>query len=332
LQLTYKIHKLNLKETFSISYGNYTHRNALIVTLQQNGMSGYGECTEINYYNIDLMYFEKLLEENKKAIEIQKIVDPPAFYLFLESLQLPHFLLSALDCAFWDLYGKLEQKTFFDLNKIDFRTAPKSSITISVAPIKEQIKKIEASKWEKFKVKCKGFNEEGMHQLVQLNRTIALDSNASFTIADCQKIESIPAASGFSYFEQPMKVGQENYVHLNKNTYPNWMADEDLQNISQLQDLQNHYTTVNIKLMKCGGLTPAIKMIAQARKLHFKIMMGCMTESTIGISAGAVLAPLVDFVDLDGANLIANDIAKGTKINEGNIEFSEKFGLGIEIL
>ena len=98
-----------------------------------------------------------------------------------------------------------------------------------------------------------------------------------------------------------------------------------------IKNLKKHYRSINIKLVKCGGLTPALEMIAVAKELDFKIMIGCMTESSIGISAGAVLAPFCDYADLDGANLIANDIAKGSEIINGKIHLSENHGLGIKI-
>ena len=96
--------------------------------------------------------------------------------------------------------------------------------------------------------------------------------------------------------------------------------------------LLSHYKSLNIKLVKCGGLTPALEIIKEARQLNYKIMIGCMTESTVGISAGAVLAPLVDYCDLDGANLIVEDIATGSKIINGKIQLSDKPGLGIELI
>ncbi|MBC7525202.1 MAG: chloromuconate cycloisomerase [Flavobacterium sp.] len=332
MKLNYQIYKLNLKETFSISYGNYSFREALIVTLSSNEISGYGECTAIDYYKIDLQSYLKILNENQSRIENQKIVSPQEFYNFLSTLQLPNFLKSALDCAYWDLFGKLERKPFFELTANTASSSiPESSLTISIASIKTQIEKIKKSKWSKFKVKCNHFSEADLIELSNLNIPIAIDSNASFKIANCNRIASLEIATNFQYFEQPMQTGFENYKYLNVNSYPNWMADEDLQDVSQLKNLQNHYQSVNIKLMKCGGLTPALHLIQEAKKLNFKIMIGCMTESTIGISAGAVLAPMADFVDLDGANLIANDIANGTKIKNGIIEFSEKHGLGIEL-
>lgn len=329
MQLSWQKVKLYLKETFSISYGDYSFREALIVKLSYNDVSGYGECTAIDYYGINLDELIFKLSSSKTLIESSQVVYPKDFYAFIVSLKLPVFLVSALDCAYWDLYGKLENKTFLELNTISSRNIPESSITISIATIDEQIKKIEKSSWNKFKVKCKGLDEEAVIKLSTLGRDIALDSNASFIEEDCKWIENQEFASKFSYLEQPMKVNQ--FQSLKRNSFANWMADEDCQNNNNLRYLQPHYQSINIKLVKCGGLTPALELITEARKLDFKIMIGCMTESTIGISAGAVLAPLVDYCDLDGANLISNDIAKGSIVENGVIQLSEKSGLGITI-
>lgn len=324
--------KFVLKETFSIAYGDYSHREALIITLSATNCNGYGECTAIDYYQINLADFDKKLLLVKKSIENQNIVHPTDFYQFLLTLNLPSFLRSALDCAYWDLFGKLEKKSFLALNAIDIKKIPESSITISVAKIETQIQKIVASKWTKFKVKCNHFNESDMESLLQLDKQIALDSNGSFIKENCIWLENYASTERFSYVEQPMKIGAENYQILHSNLFANWMADEDCQDETSLPFLHSHYRSINIKLVKCGGLTPALQLIKKARALNYKIMIGCMTESTIGISAGAVLAPLVDFTDLDGANLISNDMAKGTKVVNGTIQLSEKPGLGIALL
>lgn len=330
--LSWQIVKFNLKETFAIAYGNYTFREALIVTLQSHNEKGYGECTSIDYYHINLADFQMLLQQIKAQVENQKIIHPADFYAFLLTLNLPSFLRSALDCAYWDLFGKLEQKSFLELNIIKADCVPESSITISVDTIDNQIKKIEQSSWPKFKVKCNHFDENAISGLLGLNRDIALDSNGSFLQDECLWLEQYEAVSKFTYLEQPMKTGVENYSVLHADSYANWMADEDCQDIHALPDLLPHYKSINIKLVKCGGLTPALAMITEARKLGFKIMIGCMTESTVGISAGAMIAPLCDYADLDGANLIANDIAKGNHILNGKIRFADKPGLGIRII
>jgi L-alanine-DL-glutamate epimerase-like enolase superfamily enzyme len=332
MDLTWKIVRLELKETFSIAYGNYSYRNALIISLNAYQFSGYGECTAIDYYQINLADFVLKLEMIQKQIEKQNINHPTDFYNFLLKLDLPSFLRSALDCAYWDLYGKLENKSFLELNSIEIKHLSKSSITISIAPVETQIQKIKASSWSKFKVKCNHFNEQEIKVLLQLDCDIALDSNGSFNKEDCLWLENQIASQKFTYLEQPMKKGSENYSVLNSGLHANWMADEDCQDATSIEKLKPHYKSINIKLVKCGGLTPALQMIKIAKQFNYKIMIGCMTESTIGISADAVLAPLCDYSDLDGANLIANDLAIGTSIINGKIQLSEKPGLGISII
>jgi L-Ala-D/L-Glu epimerase len=330
--LSWKIVRFTLKETFSISYGNYSHRDALFVTLSQNSFSGYGECTAIDYYQINLSEFENVLNRIKSQIENFKITHPEDFYAFIDKLNLHSFLKSSLDCAYWDLFGKLENNSFFEINNIKINTLPESSITISVSPIATQIKKIKDSSWTKFKVKCNHFDESDIRKLADLEKTIALDANGSFTKEQCNWLENQEFSNRFTYIEQPTKTGFDNFSVLHSNLFANWMADEDVQEKTDLSLLQSHYKTINVKLVKCGGITPALKLINKAKQLGFQTMIGCMTESTIGISAGVVLSPLVDFVDLDGANLIANDIAKGSSVNNGKIVLSEKPGLGIQLI
>ena len=330
MQLHFHKTELHLKETFSIAYGNYDKRDALVVKLSHLGKDGYGECVSINYYGINLEDFVLKLKEIQPRIENQKIIHPKEFFAFLEQFQLHHFLLSALDCAYWDLFGKLENKSFSDINQLENKTLAESSITISISEIDEQIRKIENSFWNKFKVKCNGFNLKNTEKLLNLNRNIALDANASFTKEDCLFIQETSGFQKLMYIEQPLEIG--NFGILKNGNSVNWMADEDCQDITFLEKLKPYYSSINIKLMKCGGLTPALEMITEAKKLGYKIMLGCMTESSIGISAGCAIAGLLDFADLDGANLISNDYATGSFVDNGKIILSEKPGLGIALL
>ena len=330
MQLHFHKTELHLKETFSIAYGNYDKRDALVVKLSYLGKDGYGECVSINYYGINLEDFVLKLKEIQPRIENQKIIHPKEFFAFLEQFQLHHFLLSALDCAYWDLFGKLENKSFSGINQLENKTLAESSITISIAEIDEQIRKIENSSWNKFKVKCNGFNLKNTEKLLNLNRNIALDANASFTKEDCLFIQETSGFQTLMYIEQPLEIG--NFGILKNGNSVNWMADEDCQDLTFLEKLKPYYSSINIKLMKCGGLTPALEMITEAKKLGYKIMLGCMTESSIGISAGCAIARLIDFADLDGANLISNDYATGSFVDNGKIILSEKPGLGIALL
>lgn len=329
MNINFTIKKLRLKETFSIAYGNYNHRDALLIELSHQNCKGYGECVAIDYYQINLQDFVLKLKEIQHQIEAQKIIYPKDFFKLLLSLNLHSFLLSALDCAYWDLFGKLENKSFLELNQLPTDNLVESSITISIGDIENQIDKIQKSEWTRFKVKCKGLNKNDIEKLLQLNKDIALDSNASFTDEDCVWLQENVEVQQFSYLEQPRPI--DHYKILKKESFANWMADEDCQNIDSLEELIPYYKSINIKLMKCGGLTPALEMIKKARDLNYKIMIGCMTESTVGISAGCLLTGVTDFVDLDGANLISNDYATGNFVENGKIILSGKPGLGIDL-
>lgn len=329
MELRFTLKKLRLKETFSIAYGNYDKREALLIELSHQNCKGYGECVAIDYYQINLQHFVLKLKEIQTRIESQKIIHPKEFFKFLFNLNLHPFLLSALDCAYWDLFGKLENKSFIGLNQLPSENLVESSITISVGDINKQIQKIEKSSWNKFKVKCKGLNKADIEKLLELDSNIALDSNASFTDEDCIWLHENMEVQKFSYLEQPRPINE--YKVLKKDGFANWMADEDCQNVDSLEELIPYYRSINIKLMKSGGLTPALEMIKKARELNYSIMIGCMTESSVGISAGCALAGLIDYADLDGASLISNDYATGSFVENGKIILSGKPGLGIEL-
>lgn len=284
---------------------------------------------EINYYGIRLSDFILKLNEIQSKIEKQEIIHPQDFFKFLQQFQLNSFLLSALDCAYWDLYGKIENKSFIELNGIEIQRIAESSFTISIAGIDEQIKKIQQSEWNRFKVKCKDFNGENVQKLLKTGKEIALDANRSFTDEDCEFLQNHEISKQLLYIEQPKPIG--GYNILNKSLNVNWMADEDFQSLDYLEKLKPHYNSINIKLMKCGGLTPALDIIKKAKKFGYKMMIGCMTESSVGISAGIAIAPLCDYVDLDGANLISNDYAEGSFVKNGKVFLSEKPGLGISM-
>ena len=110
------------------------------------------------------------------------------------------------------------------------------------------------------------------------------------------------------------------------------LADESCRVEADVDRCRGHFHGINIKLVKCGGLTPARRMIARARELKLKVMVGCFTESTVGISAIAQLLPLLDYVDMDGALLLAEDVATGVTIDRGRVEYPQEDGCGTGLL
>jgi len=332
MQINWKIVRHQLKEPFKIAYGVYNFRKALIVSLSYQGKSGYGECTEIDYYHIHLEDFVHTLEQLQSQFSSIGIIHPRDFYQQLTTFSLHPFLQSALDCAYWDLYGKWVDQSFGQLNQLKTANLPQSSITISMDEEPLQIAAIKNSEWDYCKVKVNHWSHSLRDQLLQTGKNISIDSNGSFSPEVCNAIASDPLSKEFLYFEQPMLKGADSYKNLNKSGFANWMADEDVQSIDDLELLQPHYKTLNIKVMKCGGLTPTLELLKKAKAMGFQLMIGCMTESTIGISAGIALASFADYLDLDGANLLANDVAAGSEIVNGKVVLSDGAGLGIRLI
>jgi L-alanine-DL-glutamate epimerase-like enolase superfamily enzyme len=125
------------------------------------------------------------------------------------------------------------------------------------------------------------------------------------------------------------KTAVDDTAWLTQNSPLPIIADEAIQTIGDFKKVQGVYSGINIKLMKCGGLNAAYKMIAMARALDMKVMIGCMTETSCAVTAAAQLSPLVDWADLDGNLLISNDIFEGIVIKDGKIILQDRPGIGI---
>ncbi|MEO0339028.1 MAG: enolase C-terminal domain-like protein, partial [Bacteroidota bacterium] len=129
----------------------------------------------------------------------------------------------------------------------------------------------------------------------------------------------------------PVKALADQKIAFEQSVLP-LIADESCQVETDVEKCAAYFHGINIKLNKCGGLTPARRMIAKARALNLKVMVGCMTESSVGISAIAHLLPLLDYVDMDGALLLAEDIATGVTIDYGKISYADRPGTGAELM
>lgn len=337
MDISWKIFTLPLASAFTISKGTFTHRRAIIIQLSQDGCFGLGEATEITYYGISLERFVRLIEKN--LLTLQEIeLDSPEEYHDKISLILGHepFLLCAFDCAAHDLYGHLLKKPTRQILQINQHSQNlATSFTIGIGPIKEMVEKINQTPWPIYKIKL-GTSEdmEIMRALRQeTNAILRVDANGGWTASETVKNSAILADLGVEFIEQPLPplaLDEMKSVRL-KSPLP-LIADESCQTESDVVKCQHAFDGINIKLMKCGGLTVALRMIDQARKLNLKIMIGCMTETSVGISAAAQLIAMVDYVDLDGAMLIKEDVARGVCFVSGYPVFPKTNGLGCELL
>ncbi len=336
LIIQYKKIELPFRYPFTISKGTKTHQPALIVELEHRGVKGYGEAPSIAYYNIPV---EKMIEDiERKKIFIEKFsfTDPERYWHYLHHLfpQNP-FLVCALDIATWDMYGKLRNKPLYQLWNTDISKAPVCDYTIGIDTIEKMLEKMQEKPWPIYKIKV---GVPGDVELVaelrkHTNAIFRVDANAGWSLEEALKKIPLLKELGVEFIEQPLdKDNWEGMKQLYKESALPLIADESCVFENDVEKCVNHFHGINIKLTKCSGITPAIRMISKARELNMKIMIGCMNESTIGSAAIAHLAPTVDYIDMDGPLLLAEDIATGLTYDYGKVGVSNKPGLGIELL
>ena len=320
---------LPLKHTFSISRESHDFQDTLIVGLTLNGKTGYGETTSNPYYRITMESLTAEIETARVAIEDFIFKTPEAFYKFLSKTQLSNFALCALDLAAHDLYGKLLNKPLYEIWGTTNTSYPITNYTIGIASIEKMLAKMQETPWPIYKIKLGTDND------VAIIRELRKHTDAVFRIdANCawsaqETIENAPLLKdlGVEFLEQPLRAddweGMEKVMH--QSSLP-VIADESCIVEADVEKCGLHFSGINIKLTKCGGLTPALRMIKKAKNLGLKTMVGCMTESTVGVSAIAQLLPQLDYVDMDGPMLLKEDIANGIQILEGGALIFPKLG------
>jgi L-Ala-D/L-Glu epimerase len=326
-------YNLRFKYPFTISRGTKTHQPTLIVSIEQFGLTGYGEAPAITYYHIPIEKMVADLELKKPVIEKFSFTEPSRFWHFLHHL-IPDnpFLVCALDIAAWDLYGKMQKKPLYACWKLNVNEGPMTDYTIGIDTIDKMIEKMNAKPWPIYKIKLGTAEDAEIIRALRKNTNaqIRVDANSGWTIE--QALELIPALHecGVEFIEQPLAKEDLDGMRVlfEKSPIP-LIADESCVFEQDVEKCHGLFHGVNIKLTKCSGLTPALRMIETARKLGMKVMAGSMNESSIGSAAIGHLLPLLDYVDMDGPLLLDEDIATGLEITDGKVKLSGNPGLGI---
>jgi len=336
MELTLSPYRLELAHTFSISRESHDFQDSLIVSLSDKEKTGYGEATSNAYYNITSASMAKEIGTHKEAIESHLFLNPAVFYSFIKELDLSNFSLCALDLAAWDLYGKILQKPLYQIWETKLDKYPTTNYTIGIDSIDKMLAKMEEKPWPIYKIKL-GTKEDVAIVKALREKTSAVfrvDANCAWGVQETIDNGVALKKLGVEFIEQPMAAAEWDGMKrvFEKSVLP-LMADESCLVPEDVSKCVGHFHGINIKLTKCGGLSPALKMIQEAKSLGLKTMVGCMTESSVGISAIAQLLPQLDFVDMDGALLLKKDIAKGVVINaQGAVIFPSIGGSGIELL
>jgi len=334
-----KLHRIHLplEHPFTISRGTMTMQASLYVELEHDGVVGFGEVTENSYYGHTFDSISASLEKARPHLEGYVDGDPIELWQEMKSIvDDDMFALSALDIAAHDLRGKrLGIPTWQDWD-LEWKDVVPSSYTIGIDSIEKMIEKLnEQINWPVYKIKLGTSDDLAIvRQLRQItDATFRVDANCGWTVDQAIENSKALAELNVEFIEQPLPVDASlpDKQKLFRSSALPIVADEDCQILSDVKKCEGQYHGVNVKICKCGGLTPALSMLRQARSLGMKTMVGCMIESAIGISGAAQLLPLLDFADLDGAILLRDEPASGIELVNGNVTMPDKPGCGTSV-
>lgn len=338
------LHAITLKNkgAFKIAHGSRTQTETLIIGLEEGGIIGWGEAAHVPYYGISVERSIKEIEAFAKDSFLNQNPSHEAFNdFFAEKLKGNHFAICALDMAYWDLKAKQAEKTLSEyilssgLLKQKAGKMPFSSFTIGIGSAEEMAEKAKATGFPIIKVKLGTAEDDKLIRAIRkaTKATLRIDANTGWRTSEAIYLSEVMNENKVEFIEQPFaREAYEEMAQLRQSVKAIFIADESCKYEADLEKCIGAFDGINIKLSKCGGITPALRMIDKARNAGMKLMIGCMTESSIGISALSHLLPFVDYADLDGALLINNDPATGVKIVKGEAIFADRFGHGGELL
>lgn len=336
MQLKVHTYELPLRHVFTISRESISVQPTLIVELEHAGLRGFGEATTNRYYGATIPQMAEALDRVRDRLASWSLDDPARLWDELApEFQSQPFAQCALDQAAHDIWGKMRGQPVYALWGLRIDRIPVTNYTLGIDSIDSMIAKMnEFPDWPVYKVKL------GTDRDLEIVRALRSHTNAIFrvdancgwtadqTITNARELQSL----GVEFIEQPLPADQwEAMQRVRRESVLPIIADESCIEVQDVDRCAGFFHGINIKLVKCGGLTPARRMIERARQLNLKVMVGCMTESTVGISAIAQLLPLLDYVDMDGALLLARDIARGVTIERGRCHYPAENGCGVRL-
>jgi L-alanine-DL-glutamate epimerase-like enolase superfamily enzyme len=327
---------LPLKHRFTIAHQSREVQETLIVRLEEDGLFGLGESTTNPFYGITLDNMREALEKFKPVLLGGKWNTPAELWeLGKEVFRDNPFAQCALDQAAWDLYTKKKGKKLYEYLNLNPQRIPTTNFTIGIDTVEKMCAKLREVNWPIYKIKLG--TDQDLEIVRELrkntNSIFRVDANCAWTVDQAISYSEELALLGVEFIEQPLaKDNLEGMREVFAQSKLPLIADESCISEADVDKCQGRFHGVNIKLVKAGGITPALRMIQQAKALGMKTMVGCMTESSVGISAIAHIAPLLDYVDMDGAMLLAKDPAKGVRIFPDEVLFPEGPGIGAELL
>jgi L-alanine-DL-glutamate epimerase-like enolase superfamily enzyme len=305
-------YQLQFKFPFRIAHGMRTHTHVVYVRLQQDGLTAWGEAALPPYLpetQSSVIAFVNDFANHVGSLGVEECMQ--ALQTFGEGNMAAR---AAVDMALWNLKAQQQGKTIAQLLEIPNAPAPLNTYTIGVCSFEEMTLKVQdalQNGFQLFKIKLDGKADEEMisnfRKLSALPFAVDVNQGWSDSREAMAKTEWLKG-QGCVLAEQPLsKQCDAAMREIKANSPIPLYADESCQTINDLERLQESFHGINIKLMKCGGITPAFEMLKAAKALGFKILIGCMSESSVGCNAAAQLSALADYTDLDGPYLVSND-------------------------
>jgi L-alanine-DL-glutamate epimerase-like enolase superfamily enzyme len=336
IDLAVRAFALPLRHPFTISRGTVEVQDTVVVQLHEGGCFGYGEATTNPYYGATV---ESLMRRITAAAPLLRGVaadDLDAVLAAIGSaLGDDTFARCALDMAAHDLWAKRQDRPLHRLWGLDPAAGPASNYTIGIDTPERMVRKLaEVPEWPIYKIKLG--TDRDLEIIRELRRhtdkPFRVDANCGWSVKQAIEFSGPLAELGVEFIEQPLAAEDPGMEEVRRHSALPVFADESCGVEADVDACAGRFHGINIKLVKCGGLAPARRMIARARELGLDVMCGCMTESTVGISALAQIVPQLDFVDMDGAALLASDIASGVVVEGGLRRYPDRPGTGVELL
>jgi L-alanine-DL-glutamate epimerase-like enolase superfamily enzyme len=326
--------ELELEVPFAISRDTTSIREICVAEIEHDGITGYGEASPSSYYGDSVDKATDVIERSSTVLGD----DPFAVELISERLQASFpespSARAAIEMAVWDILGKMTGLPVFKLLGLAGKRPPRTSLTVGVSDVSLARGRIGfLSEFPILKAKVGFGDEEALLRLLkeETRAVLRVDANEGWSLDEAvEKIRTYGDRFSIEFFEQPLpKTDEEGYRRLREATNATIIVDESVVSKEDIVGWSGLVDGINIKLMKCGGLRHAVQMVSVARALGMKVMLGCMIESSLAITAAVHIAPLADYCDLDGNLLIRNDPFVGVKADRGVLTLPKAPGLGV---
>lgn len=336
MDLSFQPLALTLRDPFTISRGTQTVAHTVSIHLSDGDHTGRGEAAPSSHYGETQGTVLALLTELAPELQCSRTLSLVALHQIMDGIaRLNPAAKAAVDIALHDLTAQRFNAPLYAVLGIDAHCTPQTSYTIGIdTPETMARKAAEARDFPILKVKVGTPGDTANLEAIRRERPdaiIRVDANEAWTAKQAVRNIETLLEYGLEFVEQPVPGDDLDGLDYVRRRVPlPVIADESCVVPMDVPRVARHVDGINIKLMKCGGIYPALQMIHLARAHHLQVMMGCMIESSLAITAAAQLSPLLDYADLDGQLLIDDDPYTGVTVEDGRLVLPDAPGLGIQ--